>query len=282
MTRSSCLCGGITWQHEGPVTWMAHCHCSRCRKTHGTAFATHAAFPAEGFRMDDGGQRRVRWQSSAGSFRCFCGACGSVVPSDPSSKLAVTPAGNFDEVPRALPALHMFVGSKASWYEIPDELPRFAAFPPAIEAEPLPDREPLDAAGATRGSCLCGNVAYVLTGTVTRCVYCHCGRCRKARSAPFASSLGTALDGVRFTRGEAELSSYKLPDAKHFTHTFCKSCGSSMPRLDQARGIAIVPMGSLDDDPGVRPSAHIFAGSQAPWDTISDELPRYDGYPTDG
>jgi len=48
-----------------------------------------------------------------------------------------------------------------------------------------------------------------------------------------------------------------------------------MPRLDPNRGIAVVPMGSLDDDPGIRPTAHIFVGSKAPWFEIADDLPQY-------
>jgi hypothetical protein len=39
--------------------------------------------------------------------------------------------------------------------------------------------------------------------------------------------------------------------------------------------LAIVPMGALDDDPGVRPQAHIFVGSKAPWDVITDDLPQH-------
>lgn len=68
-------------------------------------------------------------------------------------------------------------------------------------------------------------------------------------------------------------------EAKHFTHVFCSACGASMPRLDESRGIAIVPMGSLDDDPGVRPQRHIFAVSRAPWDEIHDNLPVFSGPP---
>jgi len=52
-----------------------------------------------------------------------------------------------------------------------------------------------------------------------------------------------------------------------------------VPRFDRERGIVIVPMGSLDDDPGIRPSEHIWVGSKAPWHEISDELPRFDEGP---
>lgn len=87
------------------------------------------------------------------------------------------------------------------------------------------------------------------------------------------------MAGFRFERGEALLRSYKVPDAKYFTHTFCNECGSTMPRVDTARGIVIIPMGSLDDDPGVRPERHIFVESKAPWEEISDDLPKIPAAP---
>ena len=112
-----------------------------------------------------------------------------------------------------------------------------------------------------------------------RCWNCHCGRCRRARSAAHASNLFAAADGLRFTRGADQLTSYKLPDALRFTQVFCRTCGSLMPRIDRDRGLAIIPMGSLDDDPGLHPQAHIFVGSMAPWYTIADDLPQHAEYP---
>jgi hypothetical protein len=38
-------------------------------------------------------------------------------------------------------------------------------------------------------------------------------------------------------------------------------------------------MGSLDDDPGLRPQAHIFVGSKAIWYEIADDLPQFAEYP---
>lgn len=82
------------------------------------------------------------------------------------------------------------------------------------------------------------------------------------------------IDGLRFVRGEATLTTFVLPSAKFFAHAFCSTCGSSMPRMDRARSIAIVPLGAFDDDPGVRPDRHIFVDSRAPWDEITDSLPQ--------
>jgi hypothetical protein len=105
--------------------------------------------------------------------------------------------------------------------------------------------------------------------------HCHCSRCRKARGAAHASNLFTAFDGVRFTRGTERLRSYKVPEARFYTQVFCDTCGSPMPRLDEERGIAFVPMGGLDTDPGARPMRHIYVASKAPWYDIADDLPQF-------
>ena len=77
------------------------------------------------------------------------------------------------------------------------------------------------------------------------------------------------------TRGADRLTTYKLPSAQFFTQVFCRDCGSALPRVDPDRKLAFTPMGSLDDDPGMRPERHIFVDSKAPWYAIADELPQY-------
>jgi hypothetical protein len=189
------------------------------------------------------------------------------------------PAGNFDDGFVAKPDAHILVGSKAPWFDITDTVPQFDAYPPGVNFPVLPDRAPLDPPGKPRGSCLCGAVTFVVETEGLRAMACHCSRCRRARSAACAWNLFTRADGVRFTRGTDMLDEFKVPDAKYFKHVFCRACGSSMPRIDPSRDLAVIPMGGLDDDPGVRPLAHIFVGSKAAWDTITDSLPQHAEYP---
>ena len=276
--RASCLCGEASWDVDGPLEQMSHCHCSRCRKAHGTAFATYAMAAADRFRLS-GRERVVPWESSPGFFRCFCGRCGSVVPGDPIEGSVFVPAGNLDGDPGTRPQAHIFAASKAPWYEIPDRLRRFDAFPPGVDAASLPDRPALDPPGGVRGSCLCGGVGFRVEGELLWPRNCHCSRCRKARSAAHASNLGIAVDGLRWTRGEELLVSYKVPEARFFMQVFCRICGSCLPRVDRQRGFAVVPMGAFDDDPGVRPQYHIFVASNAPWFEIADALPQHAEYP---
>ena len=126
-----------------------------------------------------------------------------------------------------------------------------------------------------KGSCLCGAVAYEYRGEPVRAHNCHCKRCRKIRGTPFAANLFVPVEAFRFTRGESEVRSYKLPEAARFTHAFCGICGSSLPVAFPSRGVAVIPMGSLDDDPGLTPERHIFVDSKAPWETITDALPQH-------
>ncbi len=274
MVRSNCLCGAVQWDAEGDLQFMSHCHCGRCRKAHGTAFSSAAAVAVKDLLLR-GEENIERWRSPEGGVRCFCKQCGSATPADPWNGLVFLPAGNFEDDPGTRPQFHIFVGSKAPWYEITDNLPRYDTYPQGVDAAVLPDSQPLDPPGGIRGSCLCGGVGFVVDGELLRCHYCHCQRCRKARSAAHAANLFTTADGVHFTRGAELLKSYKIPEAQFFTQVFCRTCGSKMPRIDKERGYGVIPLGALDDDPHFPVQAHIFVGSKAPWFEITGNVPQF-------
>lgn len=93
---------------------------------------------------------------------------------------------------------------------------------------------------------------------------CHCSRCRYGRAAAHAANAFVPIDGVEYLSSEDRLKSYKVPDARYSTQTFCEVCSLPMLRRDTERGIAMLPVGSLDDDPEIKPVDHIFVGSKAP------------------
>jgi hypothetical protein len=280
--RGSCLCGEVAYEIHGPFDHASHCHCSYCRKFHGTPYATYAMAPFAGRRWLRGERGIARYESSPGFHRCFCARCGSPVPGDPFESWTFIPLGNLDGDPGVRPSFHMFAAAKAPWWEIRDGLPAFDAFPPGIDAPIAADLAPRDPPGTPRGSCLCGAVAFRIEGASIVARSCHCGRCRKGRGAAHATNMLVPIDALRFTRGEGDLAEYKIPEAKFFTQTFCRICGSKAPRIARDRGFAIVPLGSLDDDPGIRLREHIWVGSKAPWHEIHDDLPRYDEGPPPG
>jgi hypothetical protein len=256
-----------------------------CRKAHGSAFATFVGGPAASFRWLRGEDLVSLYRSSPGSQRAFCSVCGAVVPVfTPDGAMAFVPLGNSDDEPELAPQLHMYVGSKAPWFEIPnDGLPRFDSMPEEFGSPPdvtPPPGAPAPArAGLLRGSCLCGSVAYE-AGPAQGLVYCHCTRCQKGRSSAFASNVFAEAGPFRYTRGGDRVRSYKVPEAARFTVAFCTVCGGGVPRDPAGAPYLVVPAGSLDDDPGPLPRIHIFVGSKAPWYALGEDgLERCADYP---
>ena len=276
MTEGSCLCATVRFVAD-EVRDMAHCHCSMCRKHHGAPFATMARVATDAFRWTAGEDAIRRYESSPGFHRSFCAACGSSLPDRSPSGGWFVPAGLFTDDPGVRPIVHIFRASRAPWHTIADELPGFDDWPPR-KGMPVIERPPPAArieAGGLRGSCLCGGIAYEVTVPFTRVHNCHCSRCRRARAAAHTTNGFTSIDGVRFVRGEDLAVTWRLPGARFFAHAFCRTCGSGAPRRHPERGIAIIPMGSLDDDPGRGVERHIFVGSKAPWYEFEDALPQF-------
>ena len=130
------------------------------------------------------------------------------------------------------------------------------------------------------GSCLCGSVVYELKGDARHFYHCHCERCRKASGAAHASNIIVRLDQITWTAGERLTRRYKVPEAERFATVFCRNCGSLMPRLSPDGRVAVLPAGTLDVDPGIRPERRIFRESRADWSCPDDDLPTFDRYPT--
>ncbi len=281
MIRGSCLCGSVRWEIDGPARHMSHCHCSMCRKAHGAPFATYLSANLDDYRLVAGAEVIRQHESSPGFTRAFCATCGSVVPMIVDGRRAVIPAGCLDDDPGIRPAAHIFVASKAPWHPIADNLPRHDAYPADSGMAEI-DRlaRSSETQGRLHGSCLCGGIAYEVSEPFKVVYNCHCSRCRKARAAAHNTIGFTSIDGVRFLNGEELLVHYKVPEAEFFIQTFCRVCGSVMPSLKKDRSIAVIPLGSLDDDPGRGADDHIFAGSKAPWYEIADDLPQFDAMRT--
>ena len=130
MLEGSCLCGAIRFEVTGEFDRAAYCHCSNCRKSHGSAFAVFAACSRADFHWRSGEHERAAYESSPGVHRCFCPRCGSSVPTAPAGLPEVfVPASCLDGDVRLPEPVHIFVGSKASWYEIADGLAQFDQYP---------------------------------------------------------------------------------------------------------------------------------------------------------
>ena len=124
----SCLCGAVAWEAEGAPTRMGHCHCSRCRKVRGAGFSTQVFFAPGAFRWLRGAEEVKDFQLPGARFfgNSFCRHCGGpVARALPGAPVVLVPAGTLDDDPGSRPAGHIYVGSKAPWYEITDALPQY-------------------------------------------------------------------------------------------------------------------------------------------------------------
>ena len=129
---------------------------------------------------------------------------------------------------------------------------------------------------ALSGGCLCGAVRYEIAGELTRASHCHCSMCRKQHGAAFGSYAAVGRADFRWVSGESEIARFEATPG--IARGFCRRCGSTLFwDADDAQGFGVA-LGTVDGDPGVRPSLHIFVGSKAPWFEITDDLPQFDGH----
>ena len=71
-----------------------------------------------------------------------------------------------------------------------------------------------------------------------------------------------------------------LDEFTYALNCHCSNCRRASSVLGRPRRrIAHVTLGTLVDEPTIRPTAHIFVGSKATWYTITDTLPQHDELP---
>jgi hypothetical protein len=125
------------------------------------------------------------------------------------------------------------------------------------------------------GRCLCGKVQFVVKGRLGEAVNCHCKTCRKAHSAAFRSRVGVMKSDFNWTDGEHLLRWFASSPSTR--RGFCSNCGTRLISefVDDQESLG-VPLALFDQDPQVRPVAHIHVSSKASWYEICDELPQFD------
>ena len=123
----SCLCGAIRYEIHGEIGEVIQCHCKRCRKANGTAFATNAPIKKAEFKIVQGEHLLKKFASTPTTARCFCSECASPI----ISIKAETPdtyrlrIGTLDTPLEHKPVMHIFTAYKAEWDTICDSLPQY-------------------------------------------------------------------------------------------------------------------------------------------------------------
>jgi hypothetical protein len=128
-------------------------------------------------------------------------------------------------------------------------------------------------AAALTGRCLCGTVQYKVADEFRYALICHCSQCRRATGAANKPFAGIELEKLRVVAGQESV----LRFGDEMNHDIrCTKCGSFLYSVVRDGQYAHVTLGTLVDTPTIRPTDHIFVGSKASWEEITDALPQHD------
>lgn len=127
------------------------------------------------------------------------------------------------------------------------------------------------------GACYCRTVRYEVPDEFGYALNCHCSNCRRVTGSAFKPFAGIERARLRITAGADALLLQGEPDAND---THCARCGSLLFSVVRDGAFVHVALGTLEDAPTIRPGAHIFVGSKAPWYEITDDLPQFDTLPS--
>jgi hypothetical protein len=127
-----------------------------------------------------------------------------------------------------------------------------------------------------RGRCACKTVTYEVSDEFVTAFICHCSRCRAMTGSAFLPWGEIEPEKLKVTRGDDALILTGDPHGHHARR--CAKCFSLLYWTGY-EGKIRVPYGSLIDEPTLKPTAHMFVGSKAPWYAILDDLPQHDEDP---
>ena len=133
-----CLCGRVRYEITSPLSNADYCHRSMCRRQHGAAFSAYADCNPADFRWIAGEDYVKVYETSTMGW-CFCSECGSSLAGTEKGKVTAITLGTVEGDPGIKPEAHIFVGSKAQWDEINDDLPQFEERPPKTWKPPSGD-----------------------------------------------------------------------------------------------------------------------------------------------
>jgi len=135
--------------------------------------------------------------------------------------------------------------------------------------------EPAPPVRMLAGRCECRAVRYLVADEFLYAANCHCSNCRASTGSAFKAFAGIEREKLRVVEGADTLLVWGDADANH---TRCGICGSLLYSVVRDGAYVHVAMGSLVDEPSVRPAEHIFVGSKAAWFEITDDLPQAEEY----
>ncbi len=128
--KGSCLCGTVSYEVNGNISFPRYCHCANCRKFSGTAYAAWGLVRADQFNIATPDARVTKFDSGGG-LRVFCTACGSPLWYEPAGmpQFRGIPLGAIDGAGVPEPTMHLWTRSKVPWVSLDDGLPQHETHP---------------------------------------------------------------------------------------------------------------------------------------------------------
>lgn len=121
-----CLCGAVKYAIDGAIGKPHACHCSQCLRQSGH-FSVSAEVRHEDFTLTE--DEGMKWYASSDfAKRGFCRHCGSALLWDCDDGKINVSIGSLDQPTGLTLARHIFVDEKADYYELEDDLPKFAGY----------------------------------------------------------------------------------------------------------------------------------------------------------
>ena len=112
-----CFCGAVRYSIALPPRWVAHCHCTMCRRAHGAAFVTWVGNLRDDFQVERGTEVLTAFKSSGAATRHFCSRCGTMLLFESTNwpeELHVTLA-SLDSSAGLEPAANAYWSNRVSW-----------------------------------------------------------------------------------------------------------------------------------------------------------------------
>src|SRR5690554_5464893 len=108
--NGKCLCESIEYEISGSLGPIYNCHCSKCRRWHGSAFRTRASIDKSQFKWLKGSDNLSAYKSSENVTKFFCKTCGSPLISTYENKPDVLgiPLGGIEGI-STLTQRHIFL-----------------------------------------------------------------------------------------------------------------------------------------------------------------------------
>ena len=127
------------------------------------------------------------------------------------------------------------------------------------------------------GACLCRKVNYEIEGEFDLFLFCHCTYCQKDTGTVHGANLISHSAKLTWLSGEGYTKIYNLEGTRH-TKCFCLNCGSALPYMYEGK-MLVLPAGSIEFEPPIAPTAHIFYQSRSKWEESLANVQKFDQFP---